>query len=137
MTETTPADNIHPSIRKYRQESTTLKKEIDLRIRMEDALRESNEILQNILSLSPVAIGLIENNRFVWVNDTMCEMFGYEIDEYFKEAHFSSIFPSKVLYSKIMTKISEALPSEEELETDHSFKRNDGSVFEGNLKIRQ
>lgn len=114
-----------------------LEREAELCGKLSDALRESNEILQNIFSLSPVAIGLIENERFVWVNDMMYDMFGYEIDDYFDETPFSSIFTSEAQYKNIKSRMKTGFYEGEVLEVDLQFKKKDGSVFDGNIRMKK
>lgn len=103
--------------------------------RAEEALRKSHEILNGVLSASPVGIGLIENTELKWVNDTMMEMFGIDPEEKFKIRNFMELFSSSDKFNLFGDEIYEKLKAEKTFEKDIVFKRRNGSAFVGYVKM--
>ena len=58
-----------------------LVQEISERKKTEEALKKSEATLKSIFLASPIAIGLVSNRNLEWVNDRMCNMLGYSMDE--------------------------------------------------------
>jgi PAS domain S-box-containing protein len=113
-----------------------LQKEIELRNKIESALKDSSELLNKLLSISPIGIGIVEKDRFTWVNDTMCSMLGVDGNAHFKEAGFETIFSSKGDYEDLAKEIRIGLSGEDPVERDVVLKRLDGSEFHGHLKMQ-
>jgi len=65
--------------RKFRQRSEQLQRELAERIRMEDALRESQEEFRLAFHLSPVVLGIstLEDGRYLDVNEAFEELTGW------------------------------------------------------------
>lgn len=56
--------------------------DITERKRAESLLEESERSLKAILSVSPISICRLKDRNFEWVNDAMCKMTGYSLDEF-------------------------------------------------------
>ncbi|MBW1898700.1 MAG: PAS domain S-box protein [Deltaproteobacteria bacterium] len=109
--------------------------EISERIRVEKALKQSNEIQRNILAASPVGICLIRNNSIEWVNDEMIEMFGFNSDSAYKNKDSRVFYSSEDEYQRVASIINDNLKADKPVKVDAVFQRADGTTFYGNLNI--
>jgi len=112
-----------------------LKHEITERTQVETNLQQSNETLNNILSTSPIGIGLAEDRSVKWANKGMSKLFNFNNDEQYKNKDFTIFFPTKEEYERVEKIISAELQAGREAETDATLKRKDGSTFTAHLKI--
>ncbi|MBM3299665.1 MAG: PAS domain S-box protein, partial [Deltaproteobacteria bacterium] len=104
--------------------------------RAEEALREHEQMLKNILSASPVAISYVEQGRLKWTNQSMVHMFGYgEGGEYLGRSA-RDFYASPEEYKRVLTIFRECLEQGKPVETEAQFRRRDGTTFCGQLKIR-
>ncbi|MBA4368557.1 MAG: hybrid sensor histidine kinase/response regulator [Desulfobacterium sp.] len=55
--------------------------EISERQKTEDALKKSEATLKSIFRVAPIGIGLVAERVFLWVNDQLCSMIGYDREE--------------------------------------------------------
>jgi PAS domain S-box-containing protein len=109
--------------------------DITRRKRVEEKLRESRELLSNILFASPVGIGLYEEGKLNLANKAMLEMFGFEDEEDYMGQSPSIIYASEEEYERVSQIIYNQLKEGEPAHIDAKFKRKDGSIFDGHLKI--
>lgn len=109
--------------------------DISERKRAEEALHQSNQTLSNILSASPIAIGLADNRTFDWANEAMLQMFGFEQEHDYKGQSARIIYPSTEEFDRVGHIIYNNLMQGRPAETDATFRRKDGSTFLGHLKI--
>ncbi len=112
-----------------------LKLEVEVRKQAEEALRQSNEILNNILATSPIGICLVEKDILLWANEEMNSIFKFKSKNDYKGQHISILFPSKKNHEHVTQQIIKSLKAEKPADIDTSLKRNDGSVFSGNLRM--
>ncbi|MDQ7782749.1 MAG: PAS domain S-box protein [Desulfomonilaceae bacterium] len=108
--------------------------EIAERERVEAALRQSERMMNNILSASPVGIAYLEQGKLKWTNQIMARMFGYTKEQdylgkppaefYYHEEDF---LRARELFRQCVT---DAKPAEIEA----LFVRTDGTTFHGQLK---
>jgi PAS domain S-box-containing protein len=111
--------------------------------KMDDAVRENKEMLDNILAVSPVGIGVIEmtgdsvdDRRLGWTNDTMMKMFGFKPDEkQYMGQNASVIYASDEEYERVSKIFRESLKKGKIAEVDAKLKRRDGSIFDGHIKL--
>ncbi len=95
----------------------------------------TDDILNSILSASPIGIGMIENDRIRWVNEEMARIFGFEEEaDYAGRAH-EILYASRDEYDNVMEKIAARFDSGETAQLDAHFKRGDGETFMGCLKM--
>lgn len=102
----------------------------------EEALREHQQMLQNILSASPVAISYVEHGRLVWTNEAMVRMFGYIEEKEYLGKRSRDFYASLEEYERVLKIFKERVKRGLPVETEARFKRRDGSVFDGQMKIR-
>jgi two-component system, cell cycle sensor histidine kinase and response regulator CckA len=55
--------------------------DITERKKAEEALKESETTLKSIFKAAPIGIGLVQNRRFVWINEQLSNLTGYSADE--------------------------------------------------------
>ena len=127
------------SIRLYTQLSDkkeNLEREVTGHKRVEDLLWASREILSNILSASPIGIGIVKDRKLSWTNERMMELFGFTIDEYdFIGKSAEVIYASKDEYERVGRIFYNELKESELVEVDAKLKRRDGSIFDGHIKM--
>jgi len=101
----------------------------------EESLRRSNQIVNSILSASPIGIGLVENRFIKQINGAMMKMFRFDsVSDYFgKSARI--IYPSEEDFLKVGEFIYKYLKVGKEAWLDTTFKRKDGTTFLGHLKV--
>ena len=101
----------------------------------EESLRRSNDIVNSILSASPIGIGLVENRFIKQINGTMMKMFRFdsELDYFGKSARI--IYPSEEDFLNVGDFIYQYLKAGKEAWLDTTFKRKDGTTFLGHLKV--
>ena len=122
----------------FKKLSTAYRKivdEITERKMAENALMQSRDTLSSILSASPIAIGLVENRVFRWVNEEMISMFKFESEEYFKGQEIEHLYASKDEYRRIDKEIDNKLKTGKPAAVDVMLKRQDGSTFIGHVKV--
>lgn len=105
------------------------------RKRKEEELREREDLLNNILSSSPVGIGLVEDRIIRWTNQAMVEIFGYDNMEDFMGQSARIVYASEEEYERVGQIIYNQLKEGKPVGIDAKFKRKDGSIFDGHLKM--
>ncbi len=105
------------------------------RRRAEEALRHSEEMLKNILSASPAAISYVEKGRLRWSNQAMADMFGYQYKKEYLGKPARDFYASDEEYKRVLEIFRTALEKGSVMETEAEFRRQDGSIFPGQLKI--
>jgi len=107
---------------------------IDRKIK-EKELRETKELLERILSSSPIGICMAEDRIIKWANEAMARIFRYENPKEFMDKSAREIYPSEEEYERVGKIIYERLKEGRPAEIDAEFKRKDGSIFYGHLKM--
>lgn len=112
-----------------------LEKKVSKQKSIEQQLHDTNSILNNILSTSPVGIGLADNRVLKWANEAMLKMFGFDdVGEYIgKSARI--LFPSDKEFEHVGKVLYDALKTGKSAQIDTTFKRKDGSTFYANMTI--
>ena len=109
-----------------------LEKENTERLRAESALEQSRQMLDNILNASPVAIVHYKKGKLAWLNRAMAQMFGDQPYEGRRPAEF---YASAEEYRRVRSLLRRRLHEGALVETEAEFKRSDGSVFTGLLRV--
>jgi PAS domain S-box-containing protein len=110
--------------------------DISDRKKAEDMLHQTNEILSNILSASPVGIGLIENDLINWANHEMIKMFGFKNKDDYTKKSIKIIYASESEYERVARIISEKTREGGDIvDIEATFRRNDGDTFTGHFKL--
>ncbi len=105
------------------------------RRRAEEALRETNEILKNILSASPIGIGLVENRAIKWANEAAVEIFGFEHERDYVDKSTRILYPSEKEYERVGQTAYAELKAGGPSRVDATFKRKNGATFIGHLMM--
>lgn len=105
------------------------------RRRAEEALRESEQLLSKILSASPIGIIIAEKRIIKWVNQAVLEIFGLEREGECLNQNVSILYASNEEYERVSHYIYPYIENDQPAMLDAQFRRADGSVFDGHLKI--
>jgi PAS domain S-box-containing protein len=103
---------------------------------VDGAVRKDQEMLRGILSISPVAIGLTQDRRITWVNDAWVKMFGFENPQQWAGKSARIIYASQNEYERVGKLLYDSATPGKVAETDAKFRRNDGTTFDGYVRIR-
>jgi len=104
--------------------------------RAEETLRQREEMLRSILSISPVGIGLTKNRRIEWVNEAWAKMFGSEGTEEWSGRSAREAYSSRKEYERVGRLLYQNVNTDGTAETDTKFRRKDGATFDGYVRIR-
>jgi two-component system cell cycle sensor histidine kinase/response regulator CckA len=77
-----------------------LVKEVNERKQVEQILMESEQKMKAILMASPIGIGLVNNGKLEWSNETLFSMAGYE-KEFLLGQNISILYPNDKEYSRV------------------------------------
>ncbi|MBW1707655.1 MAG: PAS domain S-box protein [Deltaproteobacteria bacterium] len=110
--------------------------DITPRKQAEEDLNETKELLDAILSCSPMGIALVENRIIRWANASMADLLGYKGAEALIHRGTRSIFASDKDYEKMGETIYDRLKTEGTASVDSKFRRKGGLVFDGHLKMK-
>ncbi len=110
--------------------------------RLEDALRESEQTLNRILTASPVGIAFVSSDRKLeWANKTYLELLGYDTAEEVKDLPVSLFYASEEEFNRVGSLISSFCPKGEPAVTDTTLNGKTGKpltlMFESTLLIRR
>ncbi len=96
-------------------------------------LKEKDATLNSILAAAPVAIGLVQNRVFNWVNPVMLEMLGYERDEILGKSS-RMLYPSQEEFDRV-GEIKYTLIKNNQLgEIDTVWLKKDGTSIDVNIR---
>ena len=109
--------------------------DITARREAEKALIRSKEILNNILSASPVGIGLVEDSLISWANEKMAQMFGFSREEDYVGSSLEIIYTSKEEYNRVVDTLMDRLKTGQPPEVDAMYRRMNGDTFPGHFKM--
>ena len=113
-----------------------LKQEIIDREKAEDALRGTEAMLANVLSASPVGIGLAEDRVMKWANEAWLEMLGFENEQEVVGQNARMIYPSDAEYERVGQVLYESLQTGRVTSADATLRRKDGSLFDGHVRMK-
>lgn len=109
-----------------------LERENSDRLRAEQSLDKSRQMLDNILNASPIAIVYYEDGKLAWLNRTMSEMFG---DQEYEGRLPDEFYSSPEEYQRVRSLFSQSIKNNKMLETEAQFRRADGFLFPGLLRL--
>ena len=101
----------------------------------EESLRRSTDIVNSILSASPIGIGLVENRFIKQINEGMMKMFRFDSENDYLGKSARIIYPSEEDFLIVGDFIYNYLKAGKEAWLDTTFKRKDGTTFLGHLKV--
>ena len=106
------------------------------RRKTQEALKEQHDTLDSILSISPVAIGLVENSEVKWANDSMRAMFRFDSESDYKNKDARIFYAMEKDCRHFGRSAYDRLRTEKTAVDDVVFKRKDGTTFIGHVKVR-
>ncbi len=110
--------------------------DITERKRLEEALRESEQTLNRILTASPVGIAFVSSDRKLgWANKTYLELLGYDTVEEVKDLSVRLFYASEEEFDRVGTLISSFCPKVEPAVTDTILKRKTGETFDALVRV--
>ena len=112
-----------------------LQKEIQIRRRAEESLIKSRDTLNNILTASPIGIGLVENRVLKWANEAMGSMLEFASDADYSRLNTRQFYATEDEYHRVGESVYRKLRTGEPAEEDVILKRKDGSTFNAHLKM--
>lgn len=101
----------------------------------EASLRRSNDLVNSILSASPIGIGLVENRIIKRINGSMMRMFRFQSQADYLGKSARIIYPSDEDFQRVGDFIYNYLKAGKEAWLDTIFHRQDGTTFWGHLKV--
>ncbi len=101
----------------------------------ETALKRTNDLLNNILTASPVGIGLVDKGSIRWANEEMVKMFGFDNREDYVGKSIRIVYPDEEEYRRVFHEIRKRFDCGEPPEVDANYRRKDGSTFVGHFKM--
>ena len=101
----------------------------------EEALEESRNTLDSILSASPVGICLLENRVIKWGNATFEKIFGLTSSEEYRDKGVDMFYATIEEYQRVEKRTWGAHNSDRLAEEDALLKRIDGTIFSGHIKM--
>ncbi len=111
------------------------KNELQCRLQKEEELKEQNNLLQGILSSTPIATVVIEDKIISWANKSVCHLFGIEDVSVFLGKDTSVFYASDKDYIHVGKLIKQKGSSTNLIEVDAELKRADGTSFTGHLMM--
>ncbi|MEA1998955.1 MAG: PAS domain-containing protein [Euryarchaeota archaeon] len=123
------------SIMLVNEETGELEYEIDERKRVEATLREKQELLSNILAGSAVGIGVVEDRKLSWTNESMMKMFGVENEEDYIGQSAKILYASEEEYERV-GQILYKNRTDNVVQFDAELKRKDGGTNSVSCKDR-
>lgn len=109
--------------------------EIAEREKAEEALRRSRQMLDNILSASPLGISHVKMGRLKWTNQAMARLFGHTDERDYLERKLSEFYASDEEYQRVREFLVANVRQGKPTEVEALFKRMDGSTFFGQLRV--
>lgn len=118
----------------FKKMRDTALKEVKQREIAEDKLTLQNNVLNSVLSASPVGIVLIENNKIQWANSAFQNIFNVKDEADYKGHTTEEFYATKDEYIRVGKEIIAHAPDNKMIELDAEFKRND-STFTAHLML--
>ena len=101
----------------------------------EKALAEREQLLEQILSASPVGIGHVEDSNLDWANQALLDMFGFNEEADYRGKNTRILYSSDREFDRVGRLANSRFASGQITETDVRLRRKDGTCFDGHLKI--
>jgi PAS domain S-box-containing protein len=121
--------------REIEVKTAELKTELSERIKIEEALRESEQLLKNILSASPVGILRVESRICKWMNREMEKMFGFAGPEDYLNKSTRILYVSDQEYKRVGAALYNSFRTGEAGAVEAGLRRADGTEFDGYVRL--
>lgn len=106
-----------------------LVKEVAERKQIEEILKESEQKMRAILTVSPIGIGLVNNGKFEWANETLCQMVGYE-ENVLLGQNMSILYLSDSEYKRVSRELYLGVTVAKTGHVETQWICKDGTVFD-------
>jgi two-component system, cell cycle sensor histidine kinase and response regulator CckA len=115
-------------------ENTTVSKnallrEINERKQVEQILMESEQKMKAILMASPIGIGLVNNGKLEWANETLFSMAGHEKEALLGQS-VSMLYPDAQEYKRVRKELLTGIASSRACNVETQWIRKDKIVFD-------
>lgn len=107
----------------------------DRKMAQED-LQEKETLLEHILDASPVGIKYVRNRNISWANRAWENMFGFAHPDEYVGKSTRILYPSDEEYERTGQVFCRTIKHDVTIDTDATLRRTDGSIFQGNLRVR-
>jgi len=114
-------------VESLRKRITELEQEHTQRIRLEEALLNSDARFSTLLHIAPIGIGIAVDRSLVFVNDHLCEMTGYSQIELLKQ-NARILYPNDSEYQQIELAYVQ-MEEEGQGAIESKFRTKDGSIL--------
>ena len=106
------------------------------RKRVEEALRESKQMMAGILSASPVGIGFTSLSRgMLWVNQAWLDLFGFQDEKQVIGQNTAKLYPFQQEFERVGNTLYSALETGKVAETDALMVRTNGEIFYASIRM--
>jgi two-component system, cell cycle sensor histidine kinase and response regulator CckA len=102
----------------------------------EKSLNDSTQMLGSTLATCPVGISLTVHRRMIWVNEAWLKMFGFEDQNECLEQTARILYPTEEEFERVGKILYKELETGVTTETAARFRRQDGSEFDGHIRLR-
>lgn len=109
-------------------------RDITERMLAEESLKQNRQMLQTILSASPIGIAYAEEGKIKWANPTMARMFGDQPKHDWSAQEVKQFYASDEEYVRVTDLFRRNLREGKPTEMEAKFRRSDGSVFDGRIR---
>ncbi len=134
-TEVFARDGLYVSLGSLTTVSREMELEEEYRV-TRDALEHSNATLSEILAVSPLGIGMLKEMTVSWANSCWYAMFGFETgDDAPPAVNVRDLFASPQEFERVRGAIDQAFARGMNAELDAVFRKKDGRLFPGHIKI--
>jgi PAS domain S-box-containing protein len=101
-----------------------------------ESLRQSRDALETIMSSSTVGIAHTRDRIIQWANQAWLRMFGFGNEQEAIGKSARVVYPSDEEFQRAEVVLYKNMQGVEATETDATFQRQDGSTFDGHIRIR-
>lgn len=109
--------------------------DVSWRVKAEEALRESEQLLRGILAASPVGLCRVEERRFQWVNQALVDMLGFHSEQDLVGKETRIIYDSPEEYHRAGDTLYRGNQRGPIFRTYAKLVRTDGSVFDAHIRV--
>lgn len=102
---------------------------------VEDALRQSEDMLSHILSAAPLGIAYVRKGKIKWTNQAMAKIFGDEDEHGYVNKDIKEFYTSEEERERVQRLSYITLKAGKSAETEAQFRRKDGTIFWGQLRM--
>lgn len=117
-----------------KEANDNLLSEIGGRKKAQEALAQSERMLHQILSASPLGIGFVRSGTLEWTNQAMADMFGSQDSESYLGRKVKDFYASEEEYNRVADYTATKLKAGQNAELEVWLRRHDGSTFLGEMR---